>query len=154
MCTPPQLALNPQGSRVYRPPPQNLCATPPAPAPAPAPSSAARQRRRQQRAPLRRTAWLLRRWRGVRRRIWKTHREAAGERSPRWRKGRRERREKVNLREGTRTLMTATTIQSSSRQRGSEDRDRGLSDKLVILPPSWANDRLLDKSVTVKGWAF
>lgn len=148
MCTPPQLALSPRGSRVCRPPPQSLCVTPPAPAP----SSAARLLRLQQRAPLRGTAWLLRRWRGVRRRIWRRHQEAAGERSPR----RRERRARVNLHEATRTLMTAMMIQSSSHQRGSEDRDRGMSDELVILPPTGANDCLLDKylSITVKGWVF
>lgn len=147
MCTPPQVPLSPQGSGVCRPPPQSLRAARPAPE-----SFAARQLWPQRRAPLRATAWLLHRWRGVRWRVWRTHQEAAGERSPRWRKARRERRVRASLHEATRTLMTAMMIQFSSHQRGSEDRDRGMIDKPVFLPLSCAGYCVLDANIYC--WVF
>lgn len=119
---PPQLPLSPPGSRVGRPPAQSLHVPPPAPE-----RPAARQLRPRRRAP------PPPRWRGVSLRLRRTRQGAAGGRSPPQRKGGRERRARVSQHGPTKTLTTATTIRSSSRQRGSEVRDRGTLNKMTLL---------------------
>lgn len=134
-------------------PPQSQHVMPPAPVP-----PAAQQLRFQQRAPLRETAWRLRRRRGVSRKVQRTGQGAVGEQSPLQRRGKRAWRARVSPHVATRTLMTVMMILFLSPPQGSEDRGRGVFESIMFLSTSkknsvWMQVIILHSLVQLKsGW--